>query len=89
MKKLKKFFGVFAVALLLMSMTSSSINQLNKAELEQIKTPDSWCQGMSQFAVTAYAETHPNATYDELYDAHVAFYAACIVSEAVFQAGNW
>ena len=73
-----------------MSMTSiSSLNQIDKEDIEQIKTPDSWCQGMSQFAVTAYAEENPNATYDELFDAHVAFYSACIVAEAVIQAGNW
>lgn len=35
------------------------------------------------------AESHPNATYDDLWDVHIAYYSACRVAEAITQAGNW
>lgn len=67
-----------------MSMTSVS-----KSENEEQLTPDSWCQATSQQVVRDYAESHQNATYDDLWNVHIAYYSACRVAEAITQSGNW
>ncbi|WP_299382813.1 hypothetical protein [uncultured Lacinutrix sp.] len=74
MKKLNKFFGVFAVTLLLMSMSSSSINLLKKNidcfEIADINANDVACEVEE---LTGHASTHA-----EWYDTWLVFYDACM-----------